>query len=148
MSTTTLLLLIIIGLLAGMLGSMVGIGGGIVVVPALLAMTPLIPGMNPKMATGTSLAMLLPPIGILGVWQYYKSGQVDLKVAGLLCIGFIAGAYFGGLFATKMDKDAVKKFFAVFLLLISLKFLFLDKPSKKDNDKPAGVQDNTSSQTK
>jgi uncharacterized membrane protein YfcA len=110
---------------------MVGIGGGMVVVPALIAMTALIPGMNPKMATGTSLAMLLPPIGILGVIQYYKAGQANLTVAALLCVGFIAGSYFGAKFALSMEKDTVKKFFAIFLLLVSLKFLFLDKPSAK-----------------
>lgn len=142
MSVTTIILIIIVGLAAGILGSMVGIGGGIVVVPALLAMSGLIPGMNPKMATGTSLAMLLPPIGILGVMQYYKNGQVDLKVAALLCAGFIIGAYFGGRIANSIDKDALKKFFAIFLLLISLKFLFLDKPSakKESSIKPDTVQ--------
>jgi uncharacterized membrane protein YfcA len=132
MTSATLLLIILIGFAAGTLGSMIGIGGGIVVVPALLAMSPLIPGMNPKMATGTSLAMLLPPIGLAGVWQYYKNGQVDIKVALLLCAGFVVGAYFGGMIANRMDKDSMKKFFAIFLLLISIKFLFFDKPAKKE----------------
>ncbi len=132
MTTTTIILIIIVGLVAGMLGSMVGIGGGIVVVPALIAMTALIPGMNPKMATGTSLAMLLPPIGLAGVWQYYRNGQVNVTVALLLCAGFVFGAYFGGQIANRMDKDSVKKFFALFLLAISIKFLFFDKPAKKD----------------
>ncbi|MBS1644703.1 MAG: sulfite exporter TauE/SafE family protein [Bacteroidetes bacterium] len=131
MSTTTIILLLIIGLGAGMLGSMVGIGGGIVVVPALLAMTPLLPSMNPTMAAGTSLAMLLPPIGILGVIQYYKAGQIDFRIAGLLCLGFIVGAFFGGKIATSIDKETMKKFFAIFLLLISLKFLFFDKAPAK-----------------
>lgn len=134
MSVTAIILLIIIGFAAGALGSMVGIGGGIVVVPALLAMSGLIPGMNPKMATGTSLAMLLPPIGILGVMQYYKNGNVNLWVAALLCAGFVIGGYFGGLWANKIDKDSLKKFFAIFLLLVSLKFLFLDKPSKENSN--------------
>jgi uncharacterized membrane protein YfcA len=133
MSTTTIILLIIVGLAAGALGSMVGIGGGMVVVPALIAMSALIPGMNPKMATGTSLAMLIPPIGILGVIQYYRQGQANLTVAAILCVGFIAGSYFGARLATNMDRETVKKCFAIFLLLVSLKFLFLDKPiPKKD----------------
>lgn len=131
MSATSIVLILLIGLGAGILGSMVGIGGGIVVVPALLAMTPLLPGMNPTMAAGTSLAMLLPPIGILGVMQYYKSGQIDFRVAGLLCLGFVFGAFFGGKIATSIDKETMKKFFAIFLLLISLKFLFFDKSSTK-----------------
>ncbi len=143
MSGPTVLLLLLVGFAAGALGSMVGIGGGIVVVPALLAMSALIPGMNPKMATGTSLAMLLPPIGILGVMQYYKAGQVDVKVALILCAGFIVGGYFGGRLATNLDKDTVKRFFAVFLLLISLKFLFLDKPAAKTPPPPAPTQPDT-----
>lgn len=135
MSTTSIVLLLIIGLGAGVLGSMVGIGGGIVVVPALLAMTPLLPGMNPTMAAGTSLAMLLPPIGILGVMQYYKSGQIDFRIAGLLCLGFVFGAFFGGKIATSIDKETMKRFFAIFLLLISLKLLFFDKSSNKSEAK-------------
>jgi uncharacterized membrane protein YfcA len=129
-STLTIILIIITGFAAGVLGSMVGIGGGIVVVPALIAMSAMIPGMNPKMATGTSLAMLLPPIGILGVVQYYKHGQVNLYVAALLCAGFVFGGWLGGRIAMNIDKDMLKKAFAVFLLLVSLKFLFIDKPSK------------------
>ncbi|MEO6831490.1 MAG: TSUP family transporter [Chitinophagaceae bacterium] len=142
MSATSIVLILIIGLGAGILGSMVGIGGGIVVVPALLAMTPLLPGMNPTMAAGTSLAMLLPPIGILGVMQYYKAGQIDFRIAGLLCLGFIFGAFFGGKIATSIDKETMKKFFAIFLLLISLKFLFFDKPSAKN--KPAVTEQSQS----
>ena len=136
MGTGTIILLIVAGFAAGVLGSMVGIGGGIVVVPILLAMTPLIPGMNPKMATGTSLAMLLPPIGILGAYEYYKNGQVNISVAALLCLGFVFGGLVGGKLANHIDKDAMKKFFAVFLLVISIKFLFFDKPPKK-GDVPA-----------
>ena len=136
MSPTTIILIIIVGLAAGALGSMVGIGGGMVVVPALIAMSALIPGMNPKMATGTSLAMLLPPIGLLGVMQYYKAGQANLLVAALLCVGFIAGSYFGARFALGMKGDTIKKVFAVFLLLVSLKFLFLDKPTPKEGITP------------
>ena len=136
MSPTTIILIIIVGLAAGALGSMVGIGGGMVVVPALIAMSALIPGMNPKMATGTSLAMLLPPIGLLGVIQYYKAGQANLLVAALLCVGFIVGSYFGARFALGMKGDIVKKVFAVFLLLVSLKFLFFDKPSTKAESVP------------
>ncbi len=133
MSTLTIILIIVTGFAAGVLGSMVGIGGGIVVVPALIAMSTLIPGMNPKMATGTSLAMLLPPIGIMGVVQYYRYGQVNLYVAALLCAGFVFGGWLGGRIAMSVDKDTLRKVFAVFLLLVGLKLLFIDKPSQ-----PAG----------
>ncbi len=76
MSIAQIIILLLIGLAAGMLGSLVGIGGGIVVVPCLV----LLFGMTQIRAQGTSLAMLLPPIGILGVWQYYKAGNVDLRL--------------------------------------------------------------------
>ena len=143
MGTGTIILLIVAGFAAGMLGSMVGIGGGIVIVPILLAMTPLIPGMNPKMATGTSLAMLLPPIGILGAMEYYKKGQVNVTVAGLLCLGFLFGGLVGGKLANSIDKDSMKRFFAVFLLVISIKFLFFDKSSKDKGSAAAPGAANT-----
>jgi uncharacterized protein len=123
MALNTLLGLIAVGLLAGFVSSVVGIGGGIVVVPALV----LILSMGQKSAQGTSLAMLLPPIGILGVMEYYKKGYVDFKVAGLLCVAFIAGSYFGGKLAVNVNEAVLKKVFGAFLLLIALKYLFLDK---------------------
>ena len=126
MSTSTIIILLFIGLMAGVLGSMVGIGGGIVVVPALV----LILGMAQTKAQGTSLAMLLPPIGILGVWQYYKNGQVDLKVAAFLCVGFLIGGFVGAKLVLSMDKALLKKFFACFLLVLGLYFLFFEKYTK------------------
>lgn len=127
MTTTTIIILILTGLLAGMLGSMVGIGGGIVVVPALV----LVLGMAQTKAQGTSLAMLLPPIGILGVWQYYKEGQVDLKVAAILCLGFLIGGFFGAKIVLSMDKTVLKRFFAIFLVVLGVYFLFFEKYTKR-----------------
>ncbi len=126
MSVAQIIILLLIGLAAGMLGSMVGIGGGIVVVPCLV----LLFGMTQLRAQGTSLAMLLPPIGILGVWQYYKSGNVDLKVAALLCAGFVLGGFFGAKLVLGMDKALLKKFFASFLIILGVYFLFLEKYTK------------------
>lgn len=126
MSVVQIIILLLIGLAAGMLGSMVGIGGGIVVVPCLV----LLLGMTQLRAQGTSLAMLLPPIGILGVWQYYKAGNVDLRVAAILCAGFVLGGFFGAKIVLGMDKALLKKCFASFLIILGVYFLFLEQYTK------------------
>ena len=79
-----------------------------------------------KMAQGTSLAILLPPIGILAVMSYYKQGYVDLRVAAILCVTFLVGSYFGGKLAIGLSDNTLKKIFGVFLLLVSAKYLVLD----------------------
>jgi uncharacterized membrane protein YfcA len=119
----TILGLLVIGLFAGMLSSAVGIGGGIVIVPALVFLF----AMSQKMAQGTSLAMLLPPIGLLAVINYYKAGYVDFKVAAILCLAFIAGSYFGSKLAMNLPETAIKKIFGVFLMAVAVKYLFFDK---------------------
>lgn len=123
MSLTTILLLMLVGLLAGMLSSMVGIGGGVVIVPALV----MIFGMSQKLAQGTSLALMLPPIGILAVMNYYKQGYVDFKIAAVICITFIVGSYLGSKLVLGLDTAIVKKIFAVFMIIVALKYLFFDK---------------------
>ncbi|MEI8279160.1 MAG: sulfite exporter TauE/SafE family protein [Bacteroidota bacterium] len=123
MSIGTILGLLAVGLIAGFLSSMVGIGGGTIIVPALVFMF----AMSQKMAQGTSLAMMIPPIGILAVINYHKAGQVDFKIAAILCVSFLVGGYFGSKVVLNMDMLIVKKFFAVFLIIIALKYLFLDK---------------------
>jgi len=123
MNVSSILILMAIGLAAGILSSMVGIGGGILIVPALV----LIFAMSQKMAQGTSLAMLIPPIGIFAVINYYKAGYVDLKVAGILCITFFVGGYIGSKIALDLQEGTLKKIFGVFLMAIAVKYLFLDK---------------------
>ncbi len=123
MTASTILGLLLLGLVAGLISSMVGIGGGVVIVPSLVIMF----AVSQKTAQGTSLAMLLPPIGILGVVQYYKQGYVDFKIAAILCIAFIAGSYFGSIFAVKLQDNMLRKIFGGFLLLLALKYLFYDK---------------------
>jgi hypothetical protein len=123
MSTGTILGLLLVGLAAGLLSSMVGIGGGVVVVPALVFMF----AMSQKVAQGTSLAMMLPPIGVLAVVNYYKAGFVDFKVAGILCVAFVVGSFFGSKIVLNMDMGILKKIFAVFLIAVALKYLFVDK---------------------
>lgn len=123
MNIATILGLLLVGLLAGMLSSMVGIGGGIVIVPTLVFLF----AMSQKMAQGTSLAMLLPPIGILAVVNYYKAGYVDFKVAAILCVSFVGGAYFGSKLALNLPEAIIKKVFAIFMILVAVKYLFFDK---------------------
>ncbi len=123
MNITTIIALLVIGLVAGLLSSTVGIGGGIVIVPALV----MVLAMSQKMAQGTSLVMLLPPIGILAVVNYYKAGYVDFKVAGILIISFIVGSYFGSKVALGLDDSTLKRIFGGFLLILAVKYLFFSK---------------------
>lgn len=110
---------IIVGLIAGVLAGMLGIGGAIFVVPVLVY----IYGWEQHMAQGTTLAMLIPPIGILAAWKYYEAGNMDIKVAGILCIGFFFGGFIGGWLANQLPADTLRKAFGVFLLLVSIKMI-------------------------
>jgi uncharacterized membrane protein YfcA len=123
LNMTTVLLLLALGLIAGILSSMVGIGGGIVIVPALV----IIFAMSQKMAQGTSLLMLLPPIGLLAAINYYKAGYVDFKAAAILIIAFVVGSYFGSRIALNLEETTLKKIFGVFLMILAVKYLFFNK---------------------
>lgn len=129
MNTQVVLILLLIGLVAGILGGLVGIGGGIVIVPALIYFL----SFSQKEAQGTSLGILLLPIGVLGVWQYYKAGYVDMRIVWLVAAGFLAGSYFGSKIALALPQDMVKKIFAVLMIVVAFKMLFIDK-KMKDND--------------
>jgi uncharacterized membrane protein YfcA len=118
-----IVLVILIGLAAGTLGGMVGVGGGIIVVPALIFFL----GFTQHQASGTSLAMMLPPVGILAVLNYYKKGALDVRIAALLALGFLAGGYLGSKLSLGMAQETVKKVFAVVMIVMALKMLFFDK---------------------
>lgn len=126
MDTQMILIIIVVGLAAGMLSGLVGVGGGIIIVPALVYFI----GFSQKTAQGTSLAMIMLPVGIFGVLQYYKQGHVDFKIVGLLAIGFLAGSFLGSKIALSLPQDTVKKIFAVVLIMVAIKMLFLDKAKK------------------
>lgn len=111
--------LLILGLAAGILSGLIGIGGGILIIPALVFLL----GFTQHQAQGTTLAMMVPPIGLLAAWQYYKGGYVDIKVAGLLCVGFFVGGYLGGRFANALPSAALEKVFGFVLLVIALKMI-------------------------
>jgi uncharacterized membrane protein YfcA len=102
------------------MAGMLGIGGGLVVIPALV----MVMGMSQQSAQGTSLAMMLPPIGILAAYNYYKAGHVDIRIALILAIAFIAGSFFGSKLAIRIPQEMLKKIFGVFLLLVAIKMLF------------------------
>ena len=114
------LIYLAIGLAAGLLSGLFGIGGGILIVPALL----LVGRMQPATATGTSLGALLLPVGALGAWQYYKNGHVHIRASLLIALGLLVGAFFGARFAQGLDPATARRAFAVFLLLVSVKVWF------------------------
>lgn len=104
-----------IGGIAGILSGLFGIGGGVVIVPALL----LIARMKPETATGTSLAALLLPVGALGAYRYYRSGFLDLPVALKLAAGLFVGAWVGAHLALKLSPRDLQRAFAVFLVVVA-----------------------------
>jgi len=111
--------LLAVGLLAGFLSGLIGIGGGLVIVPVLVYMF----AMDQKTAQGTTLFMFLLPIGILGVYTYHKHGHVDFKTAGIMALTFVVGSYLGSVAANTMDTKIVKQIFAVSIILIGIKML-------------------------
>ena len=127
MTIQTILILVVIGIAAGILGGLVGVGGGIIIVPSLVYFL----SFSQKSAQGTSLGLLLLPVGIFGVLQYYKQGHVDLRVVAIIAVGFLAGSYFGSKIALSLPQETVKKIFAIMLLLIAFKMLFIDKKVKE-----------------
>ena len=120
MSTGVLLLLIVIGIVTGFAAGMLGIGGAIIMIPALVFML----GLSQQTAQGTSLAVMLPPVGILAAWNYYKAGNVNLKFALILAATFLIGSYFGSKLAITIPQAVLKKIFGLLLLLVAVRMLF------------------------
>jgi uncharacterized protein len=119
MNKMTITLYLLLGLIAGVLSGLLGIGGGIFVIPALVFLL----GFSQQMAQGTTLAMMVPPIGLFAAWVYYSKGFVDLKVAGLMCIGFFIGGFFGAKFATAIPATMLSRLFGVAMLIVSVKMI-------------------------
>ena len=120
MTLTILFILLAVGLLAGFLSGMVGIGGGIIIVPVLVYFL----GFTQHQAQGTTLFMFLLPIGILGVMNYHKQGYVDYKTALIICSTFVFGSYFGSKLAISLDQKTIKQIFGVVIILLGAKMLF------------------------
>lgn len=115
-----IVLLLIIGVVAGVLSGIVGIGGGVIVIPALVFLL----NFSQQSAQGTTLALMVPPIGLLAAWSYYKEGFVDIRAAAIICVGFILGSYFGAKWAIGISQDSLKKIFSIILALIAIKMFF------------------------
>lgn len=109
-----------VGVAAGILAGFVGVGGGIVIVPALAFFFK----MDQHTAQGTSLAVLLPPTGLLAFMRYYKAGHVDVGLALVIVVGVLLGGYFGGGWAQQISGPALRKGFAVFMSLAAIKMFF------------------------
>jgi uncharacterized membrane protein YfcA len=122
MTGETITLLIIVGLAAGMLSGLVGVGGGIIIVPALIFFL----GFSQLQAQGTSLGLLLLPVGIFAVINYYKAGHIDLKVVGIMSISFVLGGWIGSKLALRIDQETVKKIFAIVLFYTAFRLLHWD----------------------
>jgi uncharacterized membrane protein YfcA len=122
MNIEIIILLIVIGLAAGILSGMVGIGGGIIVVPALVFFL----GFSQHEAQGTSLGLLLLPVGILAVINYYNRGYIDVKVVAIMCVAFVAGGWLGSKLALSLPQDTVKKIFAVVLFYTAFRMMGWD----------------------
>ncbi len=120
MSATQIIIMASVGLLGGFVSGAFGIGGGIVIVPALIFLA----GMTQHEAQGTSLAMMLAPIGILAVFNYYKSGYVNIRFAVILMIAFLLGSYFGSKMAIHIEGKLLRQTFGVLTVLMGLKFIF------------------------
>ena len=115
-----IIIYLITGLCAGVVSGLFGIGGATIIVPALV----LVCGFEQHLAQGTSLALMLPPIGILAAIQYYKNGYLDVQAAVFICVAFLIGGFFGARFATAISTPVLKKAFAVFLAMVAVKMFF------------------------
>jgi hypothetical protein len=112
MTAALIILMLLIGLFAGVASGLFGIGGGVVIVPALIYLAKF----SQHAAIGTSLAILLPPVGLLAVLEYYRHGNVDLKAALIVAIAFMAGGWIGAHLANHLSGNLLKLLFGIFVL--------------------------------
>ena len=110
---------ILLGLTAGVFGGMFGIGGGTILIPAMVFFF----GLTQHQAQGTTLAIMVPPIGLLAAWRYYQRGNVKLGLAALICAGFLVGGYLGANFVQNIPELLMKRMFGVFLMVVALKMI-------------------------
>lgn len=113
------ILYIILGLIAGVFSGIFGIGGGVILIPALVYLF----GLTQHQAQGTTLALMVPPIGLLAALRYYYSGNVKLGMAALICLGFFVGGYIGASLIQNLSDPLLKKLFGVFLLFVAVRMV-------------------------
>ena len=119
MDASTGIILILTGLAAGVLSGFVGVGGGMIIVPSLIYIL----GLSQFEAQGTSLALMLPPIGILAAMNYWKADAINWKYAGIIAVFFVVGGYFGSKWSLKLDESVVKLIFGLLMLFVSIKMI-------------------------
>ena len=119
-SMNDILIMLTLGLVAGVLSGLVGVGGGIIIVPALVYFL----GFSQHSAQGTVLFLFLLPIGILGVFNYWQAGHVDWRVACIMASTFFVGSFLGSKFSISIDALTLKRIFGVVILILSLKMIF------------------------
>ena len=115
----SILLYLALGLIAGIAGGFFGIGGGTIIIPALVYLA----GFTQHQAQGTTLALMVPPIGLLAAIKYYQAGNVDIKIAGLICLGFFIGGLLGANLVMPIPDDMLKKIFGIYLIIIAIKMI-------------------------
>lgn len=115
--------LIMIGLAAGVLSGMFGVGGGIIIVPALVFLL----GMTQHAAQGTSIGLMLLPIGALAAWSYYKSGNLNIGYGLIIALSFVIGGYLGSKFSLGVSELVLKRSFGVLMLIIAVRMIFFSK---------------------
>ena len=120
MPEPSVVLVLAIGLAAGILSGVFGIGGGVIIVPALIYMA----GFRQHSATGTSLAVLLPPIGIGAMWEYYRHGNVDLRVAMIMAVAVFAGGWIGALVANRVSGPYLRLAFGLFVVVLGVSLIY------------------------
>ncbi|MEM1310175.1 MAG: sulfite exporter TauE/SafE family protein [Cyanobacteria bacterium P01_D01_bin.71] len=112
--------LLLLGLGVGTLSGLIGIGGGVLITPALIYLF----GFSQHYAQGTTLALLVPPIGLLGAWTYFQQGYVDVRAALLICLGFVFGGLIGAKFAVDLPEQFLRRIFGTAMILLGLKMVF------------------------
>ncbi len=122
MTSTELISLLLIGLFSGFISGSMGIGGGIIIIPALIFFM----GLSQQYAQGTSIAVLSVPVAMVSAYNYYKSGYINFKFAGIIIITFMVGSFFGSKLAVTLPANILKKGFGILLLIIGIK-MFLGK---------------------
>ena len=120
MSISTFVVLIIIGLLAGILSGLVGVGGGIIMIPLLIMLL----GLTQHQAQGTALFAMLPPIGILAAMNYFKQGYVKWEYAVVIALTFVIGGYLGSKLSLSLPPQTVRRVFGVVMLIGGIKLIF------------------------
>ena len=120
MNTMQLIILVIIGLVAGLVSGSMGVGGGIIIIPALV----LFLGLSQQQAQGTSIAVISVPVAAVAAFNYYKGGFINIKFAAIIILTFVVGAYFGSKVAVHIPAKTLQKSFGVLLLLVGIKMLF------------------------